>query len=188
MLLHFYDNNYASLCCEREKTRERIELLDDDNLKEIKKLPSIAHYLETMEKVNDKETREKNGEDFKEVLDNLLENFHVSMSNFFTILKCLHSLTSELPGAPLGKQVICQKDMERSFGFIFFIKILWILKISIIHWDTKQIFLRDVIYSYEKFMPRQWLRISSRAKNTKNRFNSWDFCPGKNLSLSSRSL
>ncbi|XP_043288926.1 origin recognition complex subunit 3 isoform X2 [Venturia canescens] len=105
MLQHFYDNNYASLCCEPKKTRERIGLLGDDDFEDIKKLPSIARYLETLNKGKKNQSEGNNQENFKKTLVKVLENFHLSINNFFTILKCLHSLTSGLPGAPLGKQL-----------------------------------------------------------------------------------
>lgn len=57
MIQHFYDNNISSLCCKPKNIKERISKLTDENIADIKNLPSIAKYLKTSSKVtngNDK--------------------------------------------------------------------------------------------------------------------------------------
>lgn len=45
MIQHFYNNNINSLCCKPRDIRERISKLTDENIADIKSLPSIAKYL-----------------------------------------------------------------------------------------------------------------------------------------------
>lgn len=57
MIQHFYGNNISSLCCKPKDIKERISELTDENIANIKNLPSIAKYLKTSSKVtngNDK--------------------------------------------------------------------------------------------------------------------------------------
>lgn len=51
MIQHFYDNNISSLCCNPKDIKERISKLTDENIANIKNLPSIAKYLKTCSKV-----------------------------------------------------------------------------------------------------------------------------------------
>lgn len=51
MIQHFYDNDISSLCCKPKYIKERISELTDENIADIKNLPSIAKYLKTFNKV-----------------------------------------------------------------------------------------------------------------------------------------
>lgn len=64
MIQHFYDNNVSSLCCQPQDIKERISKLTDENITEIKNLPSIAKYLKTSKELP-KESDNLSDEDFK---------------------------------------------------------------------------------------------------------------------------
>lgn len=53
MIQHFYANNVSSLCCNSDKMESRLSSLTNEDLEEIKKLPSIEKYLE-QSKLEDK--------------------------------------------------------------------------------------------------------------------------------------
>ncbi|XP_033351466.1 origin recognition complex subunit 3 isoform X2 [Bombus vosnesenskii] len=104
MIQHFYANNINSLCCQPQKIKSRISSLTDEDWEEIKKLPSIEKYIRQL--TNDKNKDELlNNNRFKEMLMQLLNNFHQYMHRFLLVLKCLHDLMSTLPNAPMGKQL-----------------------------------------------------------------------------------
>ncbi|OAD54577.1 Origin recognition complex subunit 3 [Eufriesea mexicana] len=114
MILHFYANNISSLCCHPKKIQSRMSSLTDEDLEEIKKLPSIEKYI----KESNCESKDKllQNDEFK-----LLNNFHQYMHRFLLALRCLHNLFSSLPNAPMGKQlreyytkVVCTYDLKES--------------------------------------------------------------------------
>ncbi|XP_017761181.1 PREDICTED: origin recognition complex subunit 3 [Eufriesea mexicana] len=119
MILHFYANNISSLCCHPKKIQSRMSSLTDEDLEEIKKLPSIEKYI----KESNCESKDKllQNDEFKEILIQLLNNFHQYMHRFLLALRCLHNLFSSLPNAPMGKQlreyytkVVCTYDLKES--------------------------------------------------------------------------
>lgn len=59
MIQHFYDNNISSLCCKPKYIKERISKLTDENIADIKNLPSIAKYLKTSSKVTNGKLSDK---------------------------------------------------------------------------------------------------------------------------------
>uniref|UniRef100_A0A0C9RZS3 Origin recognition complex subunit 3 n=1 Tax=Fopius arisanus TaxID=64838 RepID=A0A0C9RZS3_9HYME len=102
MIQHFYGNNLTALCCNSQDIDKRMASLNEEDIKELRKLPSIVKYIDKLKKDRNSDMNE---EEFKNIIGKLLREFHNAMSGFFTILKCLHSLTHSLPGAPLGKQL-----------------------------------------------------------------------------------
>ncbi|XP_014486637.1 PREDICTED: origin recognition complex subunit 3 [Dinoponera quadriceps] len=103
MIQHFYGNNISSLCCHPRDIKKRISKLTDENIADIKSLPSIARYLKTSSK---SANQDDNGDKkFKELLEKLLNKFHEFMHQFLIILRCMHCLFASLPGAPMGKQL-----------------------------------------------------------------------------------
>ncbi|XP_076173479.1 origin recognition complex subunit 3 isoform X2 [Ptiloglossa arizonensis] len=104
MIQHFYANNINSLCCSPLEINNRISALTNEDLEEIKKLPSIVTYIEQILKEYNIDEPLQN-EDFKKILSKLLKRFHQYMHNFLKILRCLHSLMATLPNAPMGKQL-----------------------------------------------------------------------------------
>ncbi|KAK2584685.1 hypothetical protein KPH14_007025 [Odynerus spinipes] len=102
MIQHFYGNNINSLCCQREDIQERISTLTEEDIKDLKKLPSVVKYLQANESINENELGD---EAFKKLIKKLLKKFHKYMIRFLTVLRCLHSLVSTLPNAQLGKQL-----------------------------------------------------------------------------------
>ncbi|KAL0123475.1 hypothetical protein PUN28_005767 [Cardiocondyla obscurior] len=104
MIQHFYENNTSSLCCQPKDIKERLSELTDENIADIKSLPSIAKYLKASTAVND-ENKELSNEKFMKLLEQLLNKFHKFMDQFLIILRCLHCLIDSLPGAPMGKQL-----------------------------------------------------------------------------------
>lgn len=51
MIQHFYENNISSLCCQPKDIKERISELTDENIADVKSLPSIAKYLKASNEV-----------------------------------------------------------------------------------------------------------------------------------------
>lgn len=103
MIQHFYDNDISSLCCKPKYIKERISELTDENIADIKNLPSIAKYLKTFNKVTNSD--KLSNKEFKELLEQFLNEFHKFMNQFLIILRCLHCLVAPLPGSPMGKQL-----------------------------------------------------------------------------------
>lgn len=101
MIQHFYGNNVNSLCCYPRNIKRRLSALSEEDIGDLKKLPSVVKYLQTQQldvnKISD--------EAFKDTIKELLNQFHKYMSRFLTVLRCLHSLVSTLPNAQLGKQL-----------------------------------------------------------------------------------
>ncbi|XP_012225916.1 origin recognition complex subunit 3 isoform X2 [Linepithema humile] len=104
MIQHFYDNNTTFLCCKPKNIKKRISTLTDENIADIKNLPSIAKYLKMSGEVKNENNTLSNVE-FKELLETLLNKFHKFMDQFLIILRCLHCMVASLPGSPMGKQL-----------------------------------------------------------------------------------
>ncbi|XP_076222484.1 origin recognition complex subunit 3 isoform X2 [Nomia melanderi] len=103
MIQHFYANDIHSLCCQPKKIKSRISSLTDDNIEDLKKVPSINWYIRKLQKETNEETIEN--DDFKEILTQLLHKFHRYMHRFVIMLRCMHHLMSPLPNSPMGKQL-----------------------------------------------------------------------------------
>ncbi|KAF7382393.1 hypothetical protein HZH68_015312 [Vespula germanica] len=104
MIQHFYGKNINSLCCQQKDIKSRLSLLTEEDIKDLKKLPSIAKYLQ-MRKESNKNEEELNDKKFKDLIETLLMEFHEYITRFLTVLRCLHILVSTLPKAQLGKQL-----------------------------------------------------------------------------------
>lgn len=91
------------MCCQRKNIKSRISALTEEDIKDLKKLPSIEKYLKTYQQLD--QNKELNDTKFRKLIEILLIQFHEYMIRFLTVLKCLHSLVSTLPKAPLGKQL-----------------------------------------------------------------------------------
>ncbi|CAD1477203.1 unnamed protein product, partial [Heterotrigona itama] len=120
MIQHFYANNVNSLCCQPKKIKHRMSFLTDDDLTEIKKLPSIERYIKQHTSDENKDELLDNDR-FKETLSQLLNEFHQYMHRFLITVRCLHDLMSKLPNAPMGKQLreyytkaVYTKDLRES--------------------------------------------------------------------------
>ncbi|KAF3427144.1 hypothetical protein E2986_02465 [Frieseomelitta varia] len=70
MIQHFYANNVNSLCCQPQKIKHRMSCLTDEDLTEIKKLPSIERYIE-------QHTSDENK-------DELLDNDRFKLREYYT--------------------------------------------------------------------------------------------------------
>lgn len=64
MIQHFYGKNINSLCCQQKDIKTRLSLLTEEDIKDLKKLPSIAKYLQ-MRKESNKNEEELNDKKFK---------------------------------------------------------------------------------------------------------------------------
>ncbi|XP_043251601.1 origin recognition complex subunit 3 [Colletes gigas] len=104
MIQHFYANNVISLCCHPLEIKSRMSILIDDDFEEIKKVPSIANYIEQLQK-EEGNNEPIDNEKFKGILTKLLKEYHRYMHRFLRILRCLYYLVSTLPNAPMGKQL-----------------------------------------------------------------------------------
>lgn len=102
MIQHFYGNNFSTLCCNYKDIDERFDQLSLNDINDLKKLPTIIKYFNKINENIDNISLAK----FKKIIVELLKKFQHAMDGFFTVLKCLHSLTFSLPGSPLGKQVL----------------------------------------------------------------------------------
>lgn len=80
-----------------------MSLLTEDDLAEIKKLPSIEKYIRQLKTDESKDDIVEDNK-FKEILTRLLYEFHEYMDRFLLVLRCLYELTVTLPNAPMGKQ------------------------------------------------------------------------------------
>ncbi|XP_015175736.1 PREDICTED: origin recognition complex subunit 3 isoform X2 [Polistes dominula] len=100
---HFYGNNINSLCCQRKDIKSRISALTEEDIKDLKKLPSFEKYLKTYQQLD--ENNKLKDKKLMNLIETLLIQFHEYMTRFLTILKCLHTLVSTLPKEPLGKQL-----------------------------------------------------------------------------------
>lgn len=60
MIQHFYANNVNSLCCKRREIASRVAALSDEDLNEIKKLPSIEKHMERLKTDENKEPLAQN--------------------------------------------------------------------------------------------------------------------------------
>ncbi|XP_053973901.1 origin recognition complex subunit 3 [Hylaeus volcanicus] len=118
MIQHFYGNNINSLCCDLKHAKARMSALTDEDIEEIKKLPSVVKYIKQFQRDRDTNESLKN-EEFKELLFTMLKQFHRYAYRFMRILRCLHDLMSALPNAPMGKQLrefysklVCVNDLR----------------------------------------------------------------------------
>ncbi|XP_011641355.1 origin recognition complex subunit 3 [Pogonomyrmex barbatus] len=108
MIQHFYDNNISSLCCQPKDIKKRISKLTEENIADIKNLPSIVKYLKSSSEISngdEEHSDKKSDKKFTELLEKLLNDFHKFMDRFLIILRCLHCLSATLPGSPMGKQL-----------------------------------------------------------------------------------
>ncbi|XP_076379129.1 origin recognition complex subunit 3 isoform X3 [Megalopta genalis] len=119
MIQHFYANDVNSLCCQPSEIKNRISLLTDDHIADLRMLPSIDNYIKKLQKEKNEEQIDNNK--FKEILAQLLMKFHRYMDCFLTVLKCLHNLMAPLPNSPMGKQLrefyttaVYAKDLKES--------------------------------------------------------------------------
>ncbi|XP_012254111.2 origin recognition complex subunit 3 isoform X2 [Athalia rosae] len=105
MMQHFYGNNINALCCnKKDEIKSKISALTSADLKEIMKLDSIAKYIQELPKEKRESLRDDEFE-FKELLLTLMNQIFDFTWTFQIFLKCLHCVTSDLPNAPLGKQL-----------------------------------------------------------------------------------
>ncbi|KAL6255109.1 hypothetical protein P5V15_013441 [Pogonomyrmex californicus] len=108
MIQHFYDNNISSLCCQPKDIKKRMSKLTEENIADIKNLPSIVKYLKSSSEISngdEEHSDKKSDKKFTELLEKLLNDFHKFMDRFLIILRCLHCLSATLPGSPMGKQL-----------------------------------------------------------------------------------
>ncbi|XP_025155022.1 origin recognition complex subunit 3 [Harpegnathos saltator] len=105
MIQHFYGNNMSYLCCHPKDIKSRISKLSNEDIADIKGLPSIAKYLKTSKKSTSEDNDGRDNEKFKELLETVLNKFHGFMHQFLIALRCLHYLVASLPGSPMGKQL-----------------------------------------------------------------------------------
>ncbi|XP_046418038.1 origin recognition complex subunit 3 isoform X1 [Neodiprion fabricii] len=180
MFQHFYGKNINSLCCNDDNIGSRISALRSEDLDEIKKLNSIAEYVRKLP-VTKRDSL--NDEEFKELLSTLINQVHTFTRTFQITLKCLHHLTSDLPNAPLGKQlrevyakaVSCAitesqeyKECLQYLGFISKEELLTKLDAmkNIIEISTEEKLLADVKLDLEKY--REVIRNASPEVTKEN--------------------
>ncbi|XP_051171471.1 origin recognition complex subunit 3 [Leptopilina boulardi] len=92
---HFFENNYASLCCDINNVERKLKSLTGKHLREFRKLPSIAYYFQGKQNLED--------EDFKKFLSNCVNEFQNYMDKFLSVLKLLHNFANTCPSLPFGK-------------------------------------------------------------------------------------
>ncbi|XP_077289672.1 origin recognition complex subunit 3 [Arctopsyche grandis] len=104
MMEHFHGSRIKSLCCPKTYIDAAIRNLTDEDLENVRHLPSFRPYVESMPP----ETRISlllDNESLTVYLSQALNCFHTYLSNFHTALKLLRIFVASLPTAPLGKQI-----------------------------------------------------------------------------------
>ncbi|XP_076833788.1 origin recognition complex subunit 3 isoform X2 [Brachyhypopomus gauderio] len=104
LLEHFHTQPLSVLCCKKKEALLSAQALKHQHVEMVRQLPSFMRYVETQEPQEQVQllTSDKH---VKEVCQKLLKDLRKYHKNYYSILRCLHSLTSALPKYPLGKQI-----------------------------------------------------------------------------------
>lgn len=154
---HFHGKDWTVLTCSPEELPSAVKLLSKQDIESVRKLPSVRKHIESLSsrsdqiawltddkfvKVTSKNVFISNWPQicfsseyfcFKAEIVKLLTNLHEYIHAFFATLKCLNILTSNLPGAPLEKQVglISACIFKSSLQLVLFIFISFSATLSI---------------------------------------------------------
>lgn len=104
MMEHFHGSRIKSLCCPKTYIDDAISNLTNEDLENVRNLLSFRPYVES-KPLATRVSLLLNDESLKIYLSEALHCFHAYLSNFHTALKLLRIFVSNLPTAPLGKQI-----------------------------------------------------------------------------------
>ncbi|EEB17963.1 origin recognition complex subunit, putative [Pediculus humanus corporis] len=180
MMEHFYDKSHFTLCCSPENLEKNVEKLSDQDVENMRRIPSFQRFVEKSTK-EDRHLLLLNNEHSKKVIKNMIKDVQEHISNFHVALKCLYILTQDLPQYPLGRHLreyYCQaisKDIKECVEYKECIKALsfqtkkelW-TKISLIIDFLKLNSLIDILTSDNV---TKFEEIVKQLENFKDKFN-----------------
>ncbi|XP_076444955.1 origin recognition complex subunit 3-like [Babylonia areolata] len=123
MMEHYTTTPLSQLCCPQQCVPAMVKQLSTRDVHRLQQLPSVMRHIEQLPRSELASILQSEG-NFKKLVQQLLEQNHIVQHRSNAILQLLHSLTSHLPGRPLGKHIrelyaVClEKDVEETEGFI----------------------------------------------------------------------
>ncbi|KAK3914880.1 Origin recognition complex subunit 3 [Frankliniella fusca] len=105
MSQHFFDKDWTALSCMPDELPSAAKHLSKTDIESVRKLPSIRKHIESLSSRKDQIAWITDDNFVKGEIVKLLTELHKYIEAFFTSLKCLNLLTSDLPGAPLEKHL-----------------------------------------------------------------------------------
>ncbi|XP_070568505.1 origin recognition complex subunit 3-like [Ptychodera flava] len=104
MMDHFFEQPATVLCCQLSDAVERIKTFDSKALDQFRRLQSFRRYVEK-QKPQEQKALLLDDKHFKGVLQQMIEQLWSYHADFHPIMHCMHILTFELPGHPMGKRI-----------------------------------------------------------------------------------
>ncbi|XP_072940477.1 origin recognition complex subunit 3 isoform X2 [Epargyreus clarus] len=101
---HYYGDNSKALCCERDKIEEVIMNLTDEDLENIRQLPSFRPFLQQQD-CKTKIGLFENDNFFREALYKEINKLHDYIHSFYTCVRLLLVFVKDVPKNILGKSV-----------------------------------------------------------------------------------
>lgn len=105
MIQHFHGKDWTVLTCPKEELSSAAKLLSKQDIESVRKLPSVRKHIESLSSRTDQIAWLTDDKFVKGEIVKHLTNLHEYIHSFFATLRCLNVLTSDLPGAPLEKQL-----------------------------------------------------------------------------------
>ncbi|XP_077869798.1 origin recognition complex subunit 3-like [Saccoglossus kowalevskii] len=104
MMDHFFNNTTSLLCCPPSEVSSKIKDLKSTTLDEFRNLDSFRRYVEEQNPEEQKSLLldEKH---FRKFLKRSIKQIWKYHDYFFPTMHCLHLLTFDLPGHPLGRRI-----------------------------------------------------------------------------------
>ncbi|XP_060580471.1 origin recognition complex subunit 3-like [Ruditapes philippinarum] len=106
MMDHYMTQSLSFLCCPLNNVESVVKTMDSADVEQLRHLKSFMRYVEKCSVKEQPDLLLKDS--FAKSQDRIVELIHAIhdyQTDFFPILKCLHTLVCKLPGYPLGKQV-----------------------------------------------------------------------------------
>ncbi|XP_077477400.1 origin recognition complex subunit 3 [Stigmatopora argus] len=104
LLEHFHSQPLSVLCCKKKEALQNVAHLSHEDLEMIRQLPSFTRHVNKQESQEEVELLKDDGY-LKEFCHNQIKVLYKYHKNYYSMLRCLHALTSSLPRYPLGKQI-----------------------------------------------------------------------------------
>ncbi|XP_057715132.1 origin recognition complex subunit 3 [Corythoichthys intestinalis] len=104
LLEHFHSQPLSVLCCKKKEALQNVAYLSHEDLERIRQLPSFTRYINNQESQEQVELL-KDDTHLKEFCQEQIKRLYKYHKNYYSVLRCLHALTSSLPRYPLGKQI-----------------------------------------------------------------------------------
>ncbi|KAL8568827.1 hypothetical protein ACOMHN_035590 [Nucella lapillus] len=122
MMEHYSGAPLSQLCCPQDWIPRVVRKLSSREVQRLQQLPSVMRHIEQLPRPQLAGILQSE-DNFKKLIQQLLEQSHEAHHRSGAILQLVHSLTSHLPGRPLGKQIrelyaqSLEKDLEETEGF-----------------------------------------------------------------------